>query len=465
MTPHDNTDADRWTLPLLGIVVVAAAVLRLNDLGGQSIWFDEAATWAQVRGNFLRMIVETSRDNYPPLYNLLTWPLVQLFGDAEWVLRLPAAILGIGTIPAIYVLGTAIAGRLVGLLAAVVIAFSGYHIWYSQEARMYTLLAFTSITYALALLHYLDGGLRRPTLVIVACVALLFSHPYGAINCAVIAFGALLMRPRPWDRTLLWRLAKLHLIAAAIFLPWALALAVQAVRITLRGFWIPSPTLETVLQQLNDLTGYLLLPMVALSILALLPRPGHPRLAETLLLLCWAAGPTLIGIALSLVNRPVFISRYVIGSLPALALLSAIGAARLLPGLRSQIAALIVVTIGAVTSMLVASPPERSDWRSAVAIVSERIRPDDCFAVLPTYNTPSWSYYDRQPQACWLQKTGAIEEQLQTEWSGQFFALVEFTEYDLAELDRLMEAKGRLRQQWSLHNINVYQFDVGTTAE
>lgn len=465
LTDEENTRADRWTLPLLGVLIVAGAALRLHELGGQSLWYDEAASWDQVRGDVFRVIIETATDKYPPLYNLLTWLMVQIFGDAEWVLRLPAALLGIAAIPATYLLGARIAGRFVGLAAAVVIAFSGFHIWYSQEARMYTLLALTSIVYAWALLRYLDEEPRGRIAVIVACTALLFSHPYGIINCAVIAVGALLMRPRPWDRLWLRRLIKLHLIAGAIFLPWAIALLVQAVRITLRGFWIPSPTPEMVLQQLNDLTGYLLLPMAGLAILALVPLRGRPRLSATLLLLSWAVGPALVGIVVSLINKPIFISRYVIGSLPPLALLAAIGAARLLPGVKSQLLVLAAITAGTLSSLVLASSEVRTDWRGAVALVSERLQPRDCFALLPTYNTPSWSYYDRQPQPCWLQKTTEIEERLQTDWTGQFFALVENTEYDVAELDRLMGAKGTLRQQWSLHNINVYQFDVGTAAE
>ena len=465
MQTYEHTSADRWTLPLLGLLIAAGAILRLNDLGGQSVWFDEAATWAQVRGSFLRMIIETSADNYPPLYNLLTWPLVKLLGDAEWVLRLPAAILGIAAIPAIFLLGSSIAGRFVGLLAAVVITFSGFHIWYSQEARMYTLLAFTSIAYAWTLLRYLDDEARWRIPVLVACVALLFSHPYGAINCSAIAFGAFAMQSRPWNRAWLWQLTKLHLIAGAIFLPWALALVVQAVRITLRGFWIPTPTPQMVLQQLNDLTGYLLLPMVALSILALIPMRGRPRLASVFLLLSWAIGPTLIGIAVSLINKPVFISRYVIGSLPALALLASVGLARALPGPLTRIPALLLVLAGAIASMLMASPAARSDWRGAAAIVNARAQPADCIAVLPYYNAPTWQYYARAPRECWLLEDGEIEERLRGGWTGQLYAVVESSDYNSESLGNLIGARGQLRENWAQHNMQVYHFDIGGAAQ
>ena len=49
----------------------------------------------QVHNNsFPEMISATIRDNYPPLYNVAAWGFVEVFGDAEWVLRLPAALFG-----------------------------------------------------------------------------------------------------------------------------------------------------------------------------------------------------------------------------------------------------------------------------------------------------------------------------------------------------------------------------------
>ena len=134
---------------LLAIVLVASA-LRLPTLGTQSLWFDEAATWSQVEGTLGDLFIRTSADNYPPLYNILAWLAVQVLGDAEWVLRLPAALLAVANVPLLYLLGRRIAGPSAGLLAAALLALSAYHVWYSQEARMYSLLAFAATAYAWA---------------------------------------------------------------------------------------------------------------------------------------------------------------------------------------------------------------------------------------------------------------------------------------------------------------------------
>jgi mannosyltransferase len=70
--------------------------------------------------------------------------------DTEWVLRAPSALLAVGNVVAIYWLGVLIGSRIAGVLAPAVLATSGFHIYYSQEARMYTLLALAATLYAAA---------------------------------------------------------------------------------------------------------------------------------------------------------------------------------------------------------------------------------------------------------------------------------------------------------------------------
>jgi len=81
-----------------------AALLRLPTLGAQSFWTDEGATWIQVSGSLADVIARTAADNYPPLFNLLAWACVQAFGEAEWAMRFPSALLGIANVWLLYAL-------------------------------------------------------------------------------------------------------------------------------------------------------------------------------------------------------------------------------------------------------------------------------------------------------------------------------------------------------------------------
>ncbi len=140
-----------WSnIALLGILVIGTW-LRFRNLSADSIWLDEAESWRQSKGSLADLISATAEDNYPPLHNLLLFAFIKVSGtDTEWVLRARSALLGVANIVAIYWLGALIGGRIAGVLAAAILATSAFHIDYSQEARMYALLALAATLYAAA---------------------------------------------------------------------------------------------------------------------------------------------------------------------------------------------------------------------------------------------------------------------------------------------------------------------------
>jgi hypothetical protein len=76
-------------------------------------------------------------------------------GDFPYEVRLLSALFGIATIPVLYLTGKRLAGPMLGLAAAMLLAFSPYHIFYSQETRMYTLLTFNAAVAIYALVRLL----------------------------------------------------------------------------------------------------------------------------------------------------------------------------------------------------------------------------------------------------------------------------------------------------------------------
>ncbi len=89
---------------------------------------------------------------HPPLFHVLMNLWISWFGVGETAIRSFALVFGVLSIPLAYWVGRVAYDRLVGLIAATIITFSPFNIWYSQEARMYTMLMF----FALAL-----GGVLR----------------------------------------------------------------------------------------------------------------------------------------------------------------------------------------------------------------------------------------------------------------------------------------------------------------
>lgn len=136
----------RWYgsgLALLAIVLLGAA-LRLYRIGAQSFWLDEAVSVvhaAQPAGELLRQLATTDID--PPLYGLLLHFWLHL-GDSEATIRLLSALCSLATIPVLYLLGRRIGSPRLGLLAALILAVSPFHVQYAQEARMYALLTLSA---------------------------------------------------------------------------------------------------------------------------------------------------------------------------------------------------------------------------------------------------------------------------------------------------------------------------------
>ncbi|MFQ5854226.1 MAG: glycosyltransferase family 39 protein [Anaerolineae bacterium] len=126
-------------LTSLILILLAGYFLRVYRLGAQNIWWDEGlAIWA-VRKSFVGTTLWTAGDVHPPLYFWLLWPWTHLAGESEFAARYITLIYGILTIVLAYPFGKRLAGRPVGLLAALLVALSRFEVWWSQEMRMYML--------------------------------------------------------------------------------------------------------------------------------------------------------------------------------------------------------------------------------------------------------------------------------------------------------------------------------------
>src|SRR3989338_2066633 len=123
-----------WGILGLGII------LRLISLN-QSLWLDEAINVMAAKSFSLPGMVTqyAVADFHPPGWFAVLWFWGKLFGYSEISVRLPSVIFGVVTIYITYLLGKKLVSKNLGLLAALLIAINPLHIYYSQEARMYSM--------------------------------------------------------------------------------------------------------------------------------------------------------------------------------------------------------------------------------------------------------------------------------------------------------------------------------------
>ena len=151
----------RAYLLTLMAVIALGAYLRLDDLGGPSLWHDEiihlqtAESLAQqpwyrhLTG--IREVVLARTENGFVYYWLQI--LGQRLAPGETGARLFPAIIGISTIPFMALCGRLVGGRLLGLLSAFLLAVSPLHVYFSREGRPYSLFMLLALVLLFALLQ------------------------------------------------------------------------------------------------------------------------------------------------------------------------------------------------------------------------------------------------------------------------------------------------------------------------
>ena len=163
--------AKREIVTIAALTLVALVLRVVGSNGG--LWIDEIYSLVDFfRVPLGRMVTAFPRDNHHPLYSALAHLSIVAFGEAPWSIRLPAVLFGTATIPLLYGLGRHVGSRREALLAAALLAVSYHHIWFSQNARGYAMLAFFTVACTWALLRILEGGSRRLALVYGASAAL-----------------------------------------------------------------------------------------------------------------------------------------------------------------------------------------------------------------------------------------------------------------------------------------------------
>jgi hypothetical protein len=134
-------------LVLVVLITLLAFALRLYKLGEWSFWGDEMITVMRATG-------KSMAEPLPRLSVALTTAAFNVWGVSEWSARISAAVIGALTVPIVYFGARRMFDSPTGLLAALFMALSTWHIYWSQNARFYAALL---LFYTLALFFFYFG--------------------------------------------------------------------------------------------------------------------------------------------------------------------------------------------------------------------------------------------------------------------------------------------------------------------
>jgi hypothetical protein len=421
LTAVDRTG--RW----LGPIVLLALFLRLPLLD-RPVWFDEACMSSQRIGTTAQWLATLYVDIHPPGFVTFMHFLGRWFGDGEVVLRLPALLAGLLAIPALHWAGKRWIGGRAATWAALWLALSPAHLWYSVEARLYTpmlLLAVVSLGTTDRLMAPYDGQ-RRRTLWTCHCLvvaAMLLLHYYLAVWVGMLALVG------PWLakslRGAARRLLILHVVALLLLAAFLFGKRLLGTFETSQDYLRALDARELGLFVFDWCwTGHVLFfdgqPWRAIGWLAVGLGVLLTSVGAVALLRSWRQRRPLL-VLVGLLTVPAFLmacallgldrtymERSTIASLPFVLLLAATGLEALPHGVRRVVAAIVLATqLAAVlclflfhkTHWTVYKP--NADWRGAAAWLGQQIDREGAARPLftSTPNPRSLSYYDVRIQS------------------------------------------------------------------
>lgn len=364
---------------VLALIVALAAALRLPTLADQSLWFDEAATAADVSGSFgdLGRSVKDLEGN-PPFFFFVTWLVAQLLGTGEVALRLVPAVAGIAVVPVLFATVRRLGGARAGLVAALLAATAPLLVWFSQEARAYQLLVLLVVLTAYCAVRYGDtGDTRAYGGCVVFAVLAIASHYLAVFTVVPLVVGMVLSRPRPTG-PVRWAPAAVP-VTGLLLLPLALhqsdrAKGAAGGDLGTRVLQVPKQLAVGYYSAFDTVSAVLVTAVVVVA-LALAFRHADRRLRRQLLAcLGLAAAATVPLLAMAIVGIDYLNTRNVIAALVPLC--AALGLA-LGRGRRGLAVAGVLALSGVATSISVSADAsaQRDDWRGAVRALGPPDRP------------------------------------------------------------------------------------------
>jgi len=386
-------------------IFVVGLVLRLYALGSESLWWDEVYAISEMaHPGPLEIVRLSSTDNNPPLLYLILHYWILLAGSSEFSVRLPSALAGALAVLVIYRIGTLLFDRGAGLLAALILALSAYHVRYAQEARAYGLMVFLTLLSFYFFLRLTKGGVSRYSSVgyIISTALLMYTHIYGVFLVASQIIYLLVSREdlRRW----IVPAGALSLL----YIPWVVLLAITV--LSPEGAWqsgttwIPDPTLADVIQILWAYSGSIPLTIV----FTLLAGYGTVRTIRrqrpaAYLLLAWLLVPIVVPFLISHLYRPMLADRFTIAASPAFYLLVTQGFAGLKGFAYRERSYAPVLVLGVVTALFVLSITgyysdiTKQPWRGVAGYVDEHARAGDVVVFYWAGGLLPFDYYSERP--------------------------------------------------------------------
>ena len=133
--------ANNYKIISIIILIGLSLILRVHHLDHESLWMDEIRQTSFYANRLTEIIDNSASQNQPPLDYWLGH-LVHFLSNSDFAVRLPAALLGTGSVLLLVMLISRISSWWVACGFGIIFALLPFNLYYSQEARPYAIAIF-----------------------------------------------------------------------------------------------------------------------------------------------------------------------------------------------------------------------------------------------------------------------------------------------------------------------------------
>jgi mannosyltransferase len=388
-----------FIIPLL--LFLLNFILKVIFLDNRDVAGDEPFSIFHAQKELSGIIQMLKSENNPPLHFFLLHFWIKLFGISSFSVRFPSLVFSALTSVILFRIGNRFFDMKTGITAALIFTFSTMHIYFSHEARVYSL--FVLLT-AWSLFLYLKMA-ERPErtknymLLFIADALLIYSHYFGFFVVFVQLTGTLFVREKNQ------MLKKLLLVFLALLIAYIPNIVVFASRFheSIVGTWVTAPEIGQSYGFLNLFINgrYNMMVLLVMFILGGIILLSQKKILEKIkyfsensffkIILIWFVIPYFLMFIISF-KLPMFIDRYILyTSIPFYLLIAVMLNYLFEKKSYRNIAILLVIACLIYTVNL--NPDNNRRLKEAVEKVKELKKENDIVIISPDYADLGFTYY------------------------------------------------------------------------
>ncbi len=405
---------------LMLLLLLFAILLRIYDLSGESLWLDEAISIRRSKLSLIEIVFELITNVHPPLYFFILHYWMLIFGDSEFSVRFPSVIFGLCSVFMIYKLGSVISNKSTGLISALILCFSVFHVQYSQEARSYSLMLLLSIISMYSFVRFLEYKEKVYRLgYILSTILLMYTHSYGlfvVLTQNIFLFTTYIITKRSFKFDFK-RWISLQGILVLLYLPWISILVFQVISIQ-SGYWIPQPNIMMIYKTFlkyagseNLLFTFLFLLIIAVSFMMktklsntlVKHKKGNKYNLDLqegnkiLLLITWLLVSIIIPFLVSQILTPIYQIKYTISASVAFYILIALGIERIKVKYVKAFFIFLIIIFSMFNLYKYYVEINKQQWRDSVKYLEMNAKSGDIILCVPHYILNSTiNYYSKR---------------------------------------------------------------------